>query len=73
MDRFTSQYNFQTFQNTTENKLNEFAKGNSRKFGWIQEAMQSLRGDSALQRRPKRETVLCKALCPVQECIGRSV
>ena len=73
VDRFTDQYEVQTFQNSVENKLNQFAKTNSREFGWFQEATQSLKRDSALQCRLEREIVLCKALCPVQECVGHSV
>ena len=34
-------------------------------FGYFQETTQSPRGDTALQCRSERETVLCKALCPV--------
>ena len=73
VDRFIGQYEDQTFQNTAENKLNQIAKTNSKESGWFQEAMQSLRRDSALQRKPERETMLCKELCPIQECVGCSV
>ena len=73
MDRFTGQYEVQTFKAQRKKKMNQISKTNLREFGWFQEATQSLKRDSALQHRPERETVLCKALCPVQECIGRSV
>ena len=63
--RVTSKYEDQNFQNTAENKLKQIAKENSKESRWFQESMQSPRGDSALQSRPKREIVLCKALCPV--------
>ena len=73
IDEFTGQYEVQAFQNTSANKLKQTTKTNSREFGWFQEATQSLKRDSALQRRPEREIMLCKALCPVQECVGCSV
>ena len=73
VDEFTGQYDIQAFQNTSANKLKQIAKTNSREFGWFQEVTQSLKRDGSLQCKPERETMLCKALCPVQECVGCSV
>ena len=69
----TGQIEAQAFQNTAENKLKQIAMKNSMEFGWSLGPMQSLRGDSALESTAEREIVLCKALCPVQQCVGRSV
>ena len=73
VDEFIGQYEAHAFQNTSTNRLKQIENTNSREFGWLQEATQSLKRDNALQRRPERETMLCKALCPVQECVGCSV
>ena len=63
--RVTGHLSIKILKTQQQTKLKKIAKENSREFGYFQESTQSPRGDSALQRRLGRETVLCKALCPI--------